>query len=318
MTREVRDELAHIAVSDPAERRAEAAALCRFTGALHIRGADDPTGSGPAWVASTTSGAVARRLHRIFVEDVGVRPGIEVYQPGNLRPSIDYRLIVPVPVDHPHPPWVVDGEGDRLAEPPDLDSKAARRGWLRGAAMSTISLSQPMRSAHMEMAAPDDCLADALVDVLNEFGAPGARDIARPVAGGGVRHRVVVKSGEQIGAVLAGLGAHRAFLDRDLRRLERGLRSDANRAANADRANIDRAATAAAREVAAIDAALETLDPDSLSDEVCATALARIANPGATLGQVGALLDPPVGRSTVHRRIRRLLALAAAGPSTTD
>jgi DNA-binding protein WhiA len=170
------------------------------------------------------------------------------------------------------------------------------------------------------MAAPGDLEADAVVEILAELGATSARVIRRALRDGRVRHRVVVKSGEQIGVVLAGLGAHRAFLERDLRRLERGLRSEANRAANADRANLDRAATAAARQVAAINAALDRLEPDSLPDDIRQTALARIANPGATLGQVGALLDPPVGRSAVHRRIRRLLATGAtdaAEPAST-
>lgn len=328
MSRAVREELAHHRTDDPVERRAEAAALCLGAGSLEVRGAGHPTGSGPCWVIATSLGAVARRLHRVLTEDVGVRPGIEVHEPGGLRTATEYRLVLPLPSPVRPPtglllPDVLDGErvGDDASGLQAtstssfvypalgvLPSTAVRRGWLRGASMASLSVSRPGRPAHLELAAPDRRAAETLRGLLEAFGAPSARAVPRASNA----YRLIVKSGDQIGAVLAAVGAHHAFLVRDLRRLERGLRSVANRAANADRANLDRSARAAARLVGDVHAALATLAPEDLSHELRETALARIANPGSTLGEVGSLLDPPVGRATVHRRLRRLLSLAAA------
>jgi cell division protein WhiA len=308
MSTAIREELAHHEVTDVVERRAEAAALCRFAGALHLAG-----GSGRrSWVVTTRSGAVARRLRRTLVDDLGIRPSIEVHRPAGLRAVSEYRLSFPLSAGAHDALGLLDDRGAPRPEPPTLTGPVARRGWIRGAALATLAVSAPGRAAHLELGAPNGLLADHLAGLLRGFGAPGARSNRRGTAGPG-RYRVVVKSGEELGAVLAGLGAHHAFLERDLRRLERGLRSDANRAANADRANLDRAATAAARQVADIHDALQRCDPADLPAEVRATALARLANPESSLGEVGALLDPPVARGTVHRRIARLLSLAEEG-----
>lgn len=342
MTFEVREELAHHEVESRAERCQEAAALCRFAGALHILGGDSAshpgmTGppledlpleglGGPHWVVALSVPAVARRLQRTLVDDLGIRPTIEVHRPSGLRRDSDYRLAFALRArreqawgHEPREPKVSDALAALgLCEPdgsprhtttlPSL--RAERRGWLRGAAMAALIVSRPARAPHLELRAPTGWLAEHAVTLMGEFGAPGARATVRANATGDVRHRVVVRSGEQIGALLAGLGAHQAFLERDLRRLERGLRSEANRSANADRANLDRAATAAARQTSAITAALDHLDATDLPQDVLQTALARLANPGSTLSEIGALLDPPVGRATVHRRIQRLIALA--------
>jgi DNA-binding protein WhiA len=129
--------------------------------------------------------------------------------------------------------------------------------------------------------------------------------------------RVVVKSGADVAAVLARVGAHGTFLRWEDARLRRELRGEANRAANAVRANVSRAVTASSRHVADIERALATADWDELPAEVTATALARLANPEASLAEVGALLDPPVGKATVHRRLRRLTALRAEDSPAT-
>ena len=319
MSLAVREELAHVDSDEADERRTEAAALCRHAGSLHIRGPHGWEAAGPRWIVSTPLGAVARRLHRTLVEDIGIRPGIEVHQAGGLQRRSLYRLVLDLsaPDGAVAALSLVDGDRRPVATVPVLATPAQRRGWLRGAAMAGLSLSAPGQPAHLEIVAPDAAFAELLRESLRSLGAPSARAGVRSRRGGDTgpheQYRVVLKSGEQVGAVLAALGAHHAFLDRDLRRLERNLRSAANRAANADRANLDRATRAAARQVAAVSLALDVVPADDVPEDVRSTALARMANPGASLGEIGALLDPPVGRATVHRRLRRLLTMAGEG-----
>jgi DNA-binding protein WhiA len=130
---------------------------------------------------------------------------------------------------------------------------------------------------------------------------------------------VVIKSGTTVGELLVRLGATRAFLAFDDRRLRRQLRDDVTRLTNADEANLRRAIDASARQVRAIETLLEGEAWEGLDDEAREVALARLANPEASLAELGEVLDVP--RTTVHRRLARLVELAGQdgreGPSAS-
>jgi cell division protein WhiA len=129
-------------------------------------------------------------------------------------------------------------------------------------------------------------------------------------ATGGTRPRVVVKSGATIGELLTTMGATGAFLAWDERRLRRQLRSDATRLANADAANLRRTIEAAATQVRTVETVVAQVGWERLEEPLRAVALARLANPEASLSELGELIDPPVAKSVVHRRLKRLEDLA--------
>src|SRR5690606_1192913 len=90
----------------------------------------------------------------------------------------------------------------------------------------------------------------------------------------------------------------------------RELRGAANRVANADRANLVRSVGAAARDVETIQRLLAARGWEELPEDLRSLALARVANPEASLAELGSLLEPAVGKSTVHRRLRVLTEMA--------
>lgn len=282
--------------------------MVRLGGALHLSGA------GTGWVVDVSDGAVARRLHSTLVGLFGVRPTIEVHQPTSLQKT-RYRLSLPPPaqpllqrlglltVDNQLVDSVVAG---MVATPHDAAA------YVRGAVMVAGSVSDPRREPHMEIRVTGEPGARVLQRLVERCGASAAGAAQRSDG-----WRVVSKSGASIGAVLARIGAHGAFLEWDAERLRRELRGEANRATNADGANLVRAATAAAHQVAAIEAAVGLLGWDAIPDDLRQTALARLANPEASLAELGALHDPPVGKATVHRRLARLAALTDEEGSTT-
>jgi DNA-binding transcriptional regulator WhiA len=67
-----------------------------------------------------------------------------------------------------------------------------------------------------------------------------------------------------------------------------------------------------------VEAAIANVGWDALDDDLRGVALARLANPGASLAELGELVDPPVGKSAVHRRLKRLEALAARPSDPAD
>jgi len=300
-TDEVRDELAHAPLGPDCCRRAETSAMVRFGGSLHL------TGSGPGWVVTLTSGAATRRLHAALTQLLAARPTVEVHQPTTLRSS-SYRLSLARPV-LPALAWlgVVRGDGRPVdAVPAELVATAHdSAAYLRGCLMVAGSVSDPRSPPHLELRVSGKGTAAGLRRLLSRCGGRGARAAQRPDG-----WRVHCKSGEAIGAVLARAGAHGAFLAWDAARLRRELRGDANRAANADRANLGRAVAASGRQTAMIEAVVGALGWGGVPADLEQTALARLANPEASLAELGALHDPVVGKAAVHRRLARLAAMA--------
>lgn len=284
---DVRQELAAVAVGRTASARRELATIV----ALVAPG--DPTDGAAELV--TTSGPLARRVHRLVVALGAPRPEVAVRAPVGRRRRPSYRVRVPTAL--------LDPDGARaLAVGAGGGEPAAAARW-RGALLASGSLSSPDRAPHLELAVADEALAARLAADLGRL-VPGAR-----VVDDRARHRLVVKSGEAIGDLLAAAGASGAFLALVERRLRRQLRDDAMRAANADAANLRRSTAAAAVQVAAIDRLVARVGWDGIPDDLRSVALARVTNPEASLAQLGELLT--LGRSTVHRRLRALAELAA-------
>ena len=304
-TDRVRDELAHVPADRVCCRRAELAAALRLGATFRRRGGD---GDGFGLVVESPSGAVVRRLHRSVRAFAPVRPELTAVEAGGLRRAPSYRLALPVAArDLLATLGVVDEAGrPRHTVPAALTGRACdRAAYLRGTLLVAGSVSGPGRAPHLELRVASSGLAEDLARLLRDSGAAGAHASAHRDG-----WRVVAKGGGQIADVLAATGAHTAFLELDQGRLRRELRGVANRAANADRANLTRAVVASARQAAVIEQIVAQFGWDALDEELRAVALARIANPEATLAELGSLLDPPLGKSAVHRRLQRLCALA--------
>lgn len=304
-TEAVRQELARLPLGADAEVRAELAALVRFAGTLSLLGGSPPQ---VRLEVATGSGAVARRTFAALNHRYGVRPELVVRAPGGVHRRSSYGVRIGAGAGRIGADLeVVDAAGrPRDGLPADLVGDRAV-AFLRGALLAAGSISAPGRPPHLEIAVTAPAVARSLAAVT------------RGVIGGtvtavdGPRSRIVVKSGERIGELLLTLGASQAFLDWDDRRLRRQLRSDANRLANADGANLRRTIDASAAQVEAVERAVAAVGWEALDDELRAVALARLANPEASLAELGELLDPAVGKSAVHRRLRRLAELVQDG-----
>lgn len=301
MTASVKDELARLAVTKPCCRKAEVSTLLRFAGGLHVV-------TGRIVVeAELDTGAAARRLRKDIVEVFGHQSQVAVMAPGGLR-------------RHNH--WVirVAKDGEALARQTGLiDSKGrpvrglppqvvtggvcdAAAAW-RGAFLAHGSLTEPGRSAALEITCPGSETALALVGAARRLGVPAK---AREVRG---MDRVVVRDGDAIGALLTRIGAHDSVLAWEERRMRREVRAAANRLANFDDANLRRSARAAVAAGARVQRALEILGDDAPEHLVAAGRL-RLANRQASLEELGQMAEPPLTKDAIAGRIRRLLALA--------
>jgi DNA-binding protein WhiA len=164
-------------------------------------------------------------------------------------------------------------------------------------------LTEPGRSAALEISCPGPEAALALVGAARRLGIPSK---AREVRG---IDRVVIRDGDAISAMLTRMGAHESVLAWEERRMRREVRATANRLANFDDANLRRSARAAVAAGARVERALTILG-DEVPDHLAAAGRLRLEHKQASLEELGALADPPMTKDAIAGRIRRLLALA--------
>lgn len=307
-TEAVRQELANLPLGTGVEVRAELLGLVRTTATLTVRGGPAPT---PLVAFETASGAVARRAHALVVRRYQARPELRVRGTDGVRHRPRYAVIVTTGAGRlVRDLEVVDDHGHLLSVLPSGLLPSERLALLRGALLGAGSVSGPGRAAHLEIRVQDRAIATQLAELVTAVvGAGAGVPSTGPV-------RVVLKSGRHIGELLASVGASAAYLALQEQQLRREVRGEATRLANADRANLTRTITASAAQVASVERAVARHGWEALDTELREVALARLANPEASLAELGALLDPPVGKSAVHRRLRRLDELGK--PATTD
>ncbi len=301
MTAAVKDELARVGVAKTSARKAEVATLLRFAGGLHIV-------AGRVVVeAELDTGVVARRLRRDIGELYGHVADVQMLSSSGIRKGTRYVVRVV-------------GGGDQLARQTGLLDQRGRpvRGlpaqivagsvsdaeaaW-RGAFLAHGSLTEPGRSASLEITCPGPEAAYALVGAARRLGIQAK---AREVRGA---DRVVVRDGDAIAALLTRIGAHTSVLAWEERRMRREVRATANRLANFDDANLRRSARAAVAAKARVERALEILG-DEAPEHLSSAGALRIAHGQASLEELGALADPPMTKDAIAGRIRRLLTMA--------
>jgi cell division protein WhiA len=294
----VRQELARLPIGDAAEVRAELAALVRLAGTLTLGGGEGADRH--RLEVATTSGAVARRAFALLQHRFGVRPELLVRAPGGVRRRSTYGVRIEAARRVALDLWVLDDAGRPVVDPPPALDDDGRVAYLRGAVLAAGSLSAPGRPPHLEIAVRSRSYAEALATLVRSTVG------GTVTATGDDRPRVVCKSGATIGDLLVVVGATEAWTTWEDRRTRRRLRNDANRLANADAANLRRTIEAASAQVRAVERVVGDLGWEALDDDLRAVALARLANPAASLAELGELVDPPIGKSAVHRRLRRL------------
>ncbi len=151
----------------------------------------------------------------------------------------------------------------------------------------------------------------ALVGAAGRLGVPAK---AREVRG---VHRVVIRDGEAISAMLVQMGAAETVANWEELRQRREVRATANRLVNFDDANLRRSAQAAVAACARVERALEILGPD-VPEHLRYAGELRLAHRDASLDELGHHADPPMTKDAVAGRIRRLLAMADKKASELD
>lgn len=176
--------------------------------------------------------------------------------------------------------------------------------FLRGLFMGCGSISAPGAPVHVELTVENAGLAEQVRGLLARLGLPfklAERD--RNVACYGKRSQTAAD-------LLAVLGAHDGCLRWEEHAVLGTVRESANRLANCDEANARRAAAAAARQAAAARRLMASSAWAALPDSLREVAELRLRYPYLSLQELAGRANPPLSKSALNHRLRRLAALA--------
>jgi DNA-binding protein WhiA len=185
-----------------------------------------------------------------------------------------------------------------------LQNTCCRRAYIRGAFLAAGSISDPSKSYHFEIVCASMPQALQLQELMNGF-ETDAKIVERKD-----RFVVYLKEGSQIVDMLNVMEAYVSLMNLENVRILKEMRNSVNRKVNCETANISKTVNAAVKQLEDIEKIRDTIGLDHLPDHLKEMALLRLEHPDAPLKELGGYLDPPVGKSGVNHRLRRLSEIA--------
>ena len=204
---------------------------------------------------------------------------------------------------------LIDHEGvlhdlrDRV-NPEILEQYCCRRGFMRGAFLCIGSMSDPVKGYHLELVCNNERQAQQIQEVLALFDLD-AKIIVRKKY-----YVVYLKEGSHIVDFLGITKARVALMNLENLRIVKEMRNSINRKVNCETANIAKTVNAAAKQIEDIIFIRDCVGFSKLPDTLREMAQVRLDYPEATLKELGQYLEPPVGKSGVNHRLRKLCEIA--------
>lgn len=197
------------------------------------------------------------------------------------------------------------GEITPVLVPPLLVQKeCCKRAFIRGAFLAAGSISDPHKFYHFEMVCSDEEGANQLKDMLLFFHLD-AKVIIRKK-----NFVVYLKEGNHITDCLNVMGAYVSQMNLYNVMILKGISNDVNRKVNCETANLNKTIEAAVKQIRDIEYIRDTIGLEALSDGLRQVAYLRLENTDMNLKDIGERLDPPVGKSGVNHRLRKLGMIA--------
>ena len=185
-----------------------------------------------------------------------------------------------------------------------LEEECCKISFLRGAFMAGGSVTDPEKRYHLELATSHHHVSREVYSLLMELGF-FPKSVVR--SGNSILY---FKQSDYIEDVLTTLGAPINAMRIMEAKVEKDLRNDVNRRVNCETANLGKAVDAAQEQLAAIRKLEDNGLFDELPDKLRKTAELRKSHPEATLSELAQMQDPPLTKSAINHRMRKILELS--------
>lgn len=185
-----------------------------------------------------------------------------------------------------------------------IQSTCCKRAYIRGSFLGAGSLSDPEKAYHLEFVNQDYVHSQELKKLINLF-QMDSKIVERK------KHYIVyLKEGSQIVDLLNIMGAHLALMDLENVRIIKEMRNNVNRIVNCETANLNKTVSAAVKHLEDIEYIEQHMGLGSLPQSLEEVARLRVQYAEASLKELGAMLNPPVGKSGVNHRLRKISIIA--------
>jgi len=281
---------------------AEIAGFLRFAGSIVIsEGKMDIK-------VSTENPAVARLFITMIKSYFGAKSSLSIGEAAPLSKGRSYELVIGSEMNAEQilrevgilgvkegGNYITDGIDPSLTK-----KRCCKKAMIRGIFLAAGSISDPDKGYHLEIVCAGETMARDVKKLINSFGLK-AKYVFRKS-----RYVVYIKECEQIIDFLNILGAHGQLFRFENVRITKELRNKTNRISNCDNANFDRTLNAAQKQLADIRAIEHAGSFNLLPPKLRETALLRIANPELSLAELAEIFHPPLKKSGLNHRLKKL------------
>lgn len=304
---EVKEELSRLSDRDLHCKIAELAAVINFCGKV-----SQSSDGRYSIVLHTENAAVARHFYSLIKEAFQVQSGVISDQQDYLKRNRVYMISVEESAAALHmlkSTGLLDNlgrinEDHDLLNSPVLKRSCCRRAFLRGTFLASGSITDPEKNYHFEITSSSRTLVEQVRDLLQYFGMDAGIVIRKKY------YVIYLKEGAMISDILSIMGAHISMMKFENIRIVKDVRNTVNRRVNCETANINKTVSAARKQIEDIEYIRNTVGFDKLPGGLKEIAGVRLEEPEATLKELGEMLDPPVGKSGVNHRLRKLSRIA--------
>lgn len=185
-----------------------------------------------------------------------------------------------------------------------LDKTCCKRAFIRGAFICIGYIADPEKNYHLEFVNSSFIQADNLKEIIKFF------DIDAKIIEKKDLFIVYIKEGEQIVDLLNIIEAHKALLKLENIRILKDVRNNINRIVNCETANLNKIISSGINQKEDIELIQSKIGLDSLKKQLKEVAKLRLENPDISLRELGEMLNPPISKSGINHRLKRINIIA--------
>jgi hypothetical protein len=185
-----------------------------------------------------------------------------------------------------------------------LEEECCRAAFLRGAFLAGGSVTEPAKGYHLELATSHAQASRELLALLTDMGRQPRHALRNS------SQVIYFKNSEQIEELLTLMGAPVSAMELMNAKAEKELRNGVNRRVNCEAANLDKAVDAAQEQLEAIRRLYELDRVEGLNAALKETIVLRETYPELTLSQLAEEFEPPITKSCLNHRMRKLMELS--------
>lgn len=179
-----------------------------------------------------------------------------------------------------------------------------KKNIVKGVFLGAGSVNNPEKNYHLEIIFQREEYADDLMRICDEFGIKLKKIIINE------KYQLYLKESEEISKFLALIGSSKAVLKFEDVRIMKEMKNKINRKVNCETANLNKTIEAALKQIDDINLIKERKKFDQLPQELKTIANLRLENPDLSLKDLSELIEPPIGKSGVNRRLKKIQEFA--------